>query len=303
MLTGSGIGVMRKRMEPLFEHRLRIDGYETRALELEGAGPALVLLHGYADSADTWRPLLDVLARRGRRAIAVDLPGFGAASRLGPGAVMPQWDAFAGGLVEHVSADTDGGPVIAAGNSLGGAISLRLAERADLPLAGVAPIAPAGLDHPRWFQLIERDPVVRTVLSLPVPIPRPVLAMAVGEAFRRLAFAQPRAADRRVLTTFAGHHPDRAAVARLLDTGRRLLPEISAPECFAFDRVQCPVLLVWGTKDRMVSHSGARRISEALPGTEVQLLEGVGHCPQLEAPERVAELLLGFAAAALAGAA
>ena len=289
-------------MEPLFEHRMRIDGYETRALELEGDGPALVLFHGYADSADTWRPLLDVLARRGRRAVAVDLPGFGAASRLGPGAVMPQWDAFAGGLVEQVAAET-GEEVVAAGNSLGGAVSLRLAERADLRLAGVVPIAPAGLDHPRWFQLIERDPVVRTVLSLPVPIPRQVLAVAVGEAFRRLAFAQPRAADRRVLSTFAGHHPDRAAVARLLDTGRRLLPEISTPECFAFDRVTCPVLLVWGTKDRMVSHSGARRISEALPDTDVQLLEGIGHCPQLEAPDRVAELLLGFAASPLAGAA
>lgn len=283
-------------MQPLFEHRLRVDGYETRALELEGDGPALVLFHGYADSADTWRPLLDLLARAERRAIAVDLPGFGAASRLGPGAVLPQWDAFAGALVEQVAAE-HGVPVVAAGNSLGGCISLRLAERADLPLAGVIPIAPAGLDHPRWFAVIERDPVVRTLLSLPIPIPRAALSLAVGEVYRRLAFADGRAADRRVLATFASHHPDRVAVARLLDTGRRLLPEISTPECFEFGRVACPILLVWGTRDRMVSHSGARRVSAALPDTEVELLDGIGHCPQLEVPDRVAELVLGFAGA------
>lgn len=281
-------------MQPLIEYRLQVGEHETRALELEGEGPALVLFHGYADSADTWRPLLDLLARAGRRAIAVDLPGFGQASRLRSGLVMPQWEAFAAGLVNQLHTEY-GVPVIAGGNSLGGAISLRLAQRDDLPLAGVVPIAPAGLDHPRWFNLIDRDPVVRGIFALPIPIPKPVLSIALGEVFRRLAFADGRAADRRVLSTFASHHADRAAVARLLDTGRRLLPEISTPDTFDFTRMRLPILLIWGTRDRMVSHSGATRVAGALPDTDVQLLEGVGHCPQLEAPQRVAQLVLRFA--------
>ena len=52
---------------------------------------AVVLLHGWSDSADTWRPLLAQLGARGRRAIAVDLPGFGEATRLHDGAVLPHW--------------------------------------------------------------------------------------------------------------------------------------------------------------------------------------------------------------------
>jgi pimeloyl-ACP methyl ester carboxylesterase len=44
----------------------------------------------------------------------------------------------------------------------------------------------------------------------------------------------------------------------------------------------------------MVTHRGAQVITTALPDTEVQLLEGIGHCPQLEAPERVAAVLLDF---------
>lgn len=273
---------------------MRIDDVETRVLELEGAGPALVLLHGWGDSADTWRPVLDLLARAGRRALAVDLPGFGTASRFGPGALLPQLDAFAGGLVERLASET-GGPLVVAGNSLGGVVALRLAERADLPLGGVVPIAPAGLDMPRWFEVIERDPVVRTLLTLPVPIPRPVLQRAIGGVYRRLAFSRPGLADPRVVDTFAAHHADRESTRRLLESGRRLLPELSAPP-FDFDRVCVPVLLVWGTLDRMVSHSGAERVAAALPGTEVVLLEGVGHCPQLEAADRLAELLLTFPA-------
>ena len=278
--------------QPLFEHRLEVDGFTTRVLEIEGTGPGLILFHGFGDSADTWRPLLDLLARANQRAVAVDLPGFGAASHLGPGAMLPQLDAFAGGLVERIHAET-GEPVVISGNSLGGVVALRAAERADLPVAGVVPIAPAGLDMPRWFELIERDPVVRTVLSLPVPIPRQALALAVGETFKRLAFARPGAADERVVRAMASHHPDKASVRRLVATGRRLLPELSG--CFDLGAVECPVLLIWGTRDRMVSHSGAKALTAGVPHTEVVLFEGCGHCPQLEETDRVAELLLQFA--------
>lgn len=69
-------------IQPLFEHRRRFAGYATRLLELEGTGTPIVLFHGYADSADTWRRTLALLARGGRRALAVDLPGFGPADRL-----------------------------------------------------------------------------------------------------------------------------------------------------------------------------------------------------------------------------
>jgi pimeloyl-ACP methyl ester carboxylesterase len=55
------------------------------------------------------------------------------------------------------------------------------------------------------------------------------------------------------------------------------------------------VLLIWGTLDRMVSHSGAQKIEQGIAGARVELLEDVGHCPQLEAPDRVLELLLDAA--------
>ncbi len=101
-----------------------VAGHRTRVLELADAGPGFVLLHGWGDSADTWRPLLAELAGRGRRAIAVDLPGFGHASRLAPGAILPQLDDFAAALVLEWGG---GEPVVVAGNSLGGAVALRLA--------------------------------------------------------------------------------------------------------------------------------------------------------------------------------
>lgn len=283
-------------MQPLIEHGLELAGHRTRALELEGRGPPILLLHGYADSADTWRLVLDRLAHRERRALAVDLPGFGGASPLGGGRVLPQLDAFTAAAVEHLAQDGD--EVVVAGNSLGGCLALRAAEDDAAPLAGIVPIAPAGLDMPRWFSIIERDPILRRLLAAPVPLPEQVLRAAVGELYRQLAFARPRAAQRQVVRAFTDHHRDRASVTRILENGRRMLPELGQP--FRLDRVRCPVLLVWGERDRMVTHQGARRVVEAVPGTTYELLAGVGHCPQIEAAGEVADLLAGFAAPASA---
>lgn len=282
-------------MQPLFEYRLELAGFQTRALELEGEGPALLLLHGFADSADTWRLVLDRLGRIDQRALAVDLPGFATAARLRDGSVLDQLDAFAAAAVRHLRKDT-GREVLIVGNSLGGAIALRAAQNGRLPLAGIVPVAPAGLEMPAWFGVIQRDPIVRTVLRSPVPLPEPVVRAAVGAAFRQLAFARPLAASAQVVRSFAAHHGHQRDLARALDAGRRMLPELRDP--FDLERIRCPVLLVWGDHDRMVSHRGAARITAALPGTTYELLEGCGHCPQLEAPDRLVEALLRFIASA-----
>jgi pimeloyl-ACP methyl ester carboxylesterase len=280
--------------EPLVEHRLTLGGVGTRALELEGDGPPLVLLHGFADSADTWRLLLDLLARRGRRALAVDLPGYGAADPLAPAEpVMAQYRRFARAAVEHACAEAGGAPVVLAGNSLGGAVALRAGEERDLPLAAVVPIAPAGLDMPRWFALIERDPFVRGLLAAPVRLPEVLVRAVVGEAYRALAFARPRGAAAEVVASFTQHHRTRAAVATVLANGRRLLPELTLDQ-FALAEIGVPVLLVWGDRDRMVSHEGSRLVLDALPQTTYVELDGVGHCPQVEAPERLLAALDAF---------
>jgi pimeloyl-ACP methyl ester carboxylesterase len=280
-------------MEPLIEHRRRFAGYDTRVLELEGHGPPLVLLHGFADSADTWRLVLDRLARAERRALAVDLPGFATASPLDPGPVLPQLDRFAAAVVAEAA--REGGPAIVSGNSLGGCVALRAAQRGDeLPLAGAVPVAPAGLDMARWFVLVERDPVLHSLLALPAPVPEAVVREVVGTVYRLLAFARPSTVERSVVDAFTGHHRDRATVRRYLEAGRRVLPELS--DCFALERIQCPLLVVWGARDRMVSPSGARRIADALPRTRVELIGGCGHCPQIEAADRLASLLAQFPA-------
>lgn len=279
--------------QPLIEYRDEIAGHHTRVLEIEGDGPPLLLLHGFADSADTWRMVLDRLGRTGRRAMAIDLPGFGTCTTIDPDAgILPQLDSMVASAVGRLAEET-GEQVVVSGNSLGGCASLRAAQNPDLPITAVAPIAPAGLDMPVWFSIIERDPFLRALLGSGLPIPPPVTRLAVARLYRTLAFSDTSGIPPQVLHTFAGHLQDRRSVSRIMGIGKRLLPELRDP--FAFDRIEVPVLLVWGDRDRMVTHKGSRHILEALPDTRYELIEGCGHCPQLETPDRVVDALLEFA--------
>ena len=273
-------------MEALFEHRIDVAGHSTRAFESAGEGPGIVLLHGWGDAADVWLAVLAELSARERRAIAVDLPGFGRATALKPGAVLPQLDAFAAELVRGWS---EGEPVVVAGSSLGGCLALRLAEQETVELAGVVPMAPDGLEAPAWFDAIEEDPIVRKLLSLPLPVPNALVRDAQRGAYDRLALQDASESQRAVVDALAKDAETRA----LLASGRGLLPELSAAP-FDLVGIRCPVLLVWGDHDRMLPRSNARIVLGSLPTTQVELIEGCGPRPQLEAPDRLLELLLPF---------
>ena len=245
---------------PIRERRLELAGYRTRALELGGAasGPSLILLHGWGDSADCWRPLFPELERLAVRAVALDMPGFGEAARLDrERPVLPQLDRFAAAAVRE-EAERAGG-VIIVGNSLGGCAAMRTAERAELPIAGIVPIAPAGLDMAQWFTIVETTPIVQALLRAPVPLPETIVREAVGRAYRSLAFTRPSAVDATAVASFTRHISSRRDVVRILGTGHRLRSELT-DGCFRLERIGCPVLVVWGDADKMVYSSGAERV-------------------------------------------
>ena len=78
----------------------------------------------------------------------------------------------------------------------------------------------------------------------------------------------------------------------VLDTGRRLMPELLDP--FELRRIDCPLLLIWGDRDRMVFTTGAERVLRTVDYSDIEVIPSCGHCPQLEVPSVLAELLLGF---------
>lgn len=275
------------------EHRSTLGETQTRVLTVDGEGPPILLLHGYADSADTWRPVLNRLADADRSVMAIDLAGFGSGGDLiADRALLPQWDAMVAEAIAELSELHGGGEVIVAGNSLGGCLALRAAENEEFPIAGIVPIAPAGLDMARWFPVIESERLIRLLRLSPLPIPEFAVREVVGRVYRNLAFSSPEQADASSVASFTQHIRTVDRGMHVLDVGRRLLPELVSP--FRLELIDCPLLLVWGSRDRMVFTTGAERVLRTVDYSDIEVIEGCGHCPQVEDPGRLADLLTTF---------
>ena len=269
-----------------------LGGIGTRRLSVEGGGTPLLLIHGFADSADTWGPLLGELADAGRAASAIDLAGFGAAEapRRDRG-LLTQWDAMVAEAITELS-DTHGSEVFIAGNSLGGCLAMRAAESETLPVAGIVPIAPAGLDMARWFGAIEGERLLKLLQLSPVPIPEVIVREVVGRVYSNLAFSSPGRASAEAVASFTSHITSVDRGQEILGIGRRLLPELRSP--FRLERIDCPLLLIWGERDRMVYTTGVERVLRTVPYSDVEIIPGCGHCPQVEVPEQLVQMLLDF---------
>ena len=105
---------------------------------------------------------------------------------------------------------------------------------------------------------------------------------AQSSAYRQFAFRHPSETQRAVVDAFSRDGETRADLAALLGVRPRARARaLDAP--FDLIGIRCPVLLVWGAHDRMLPHSDARIALGSLPTTQVELIEGAGHRPQLEA--------------------
>lgn len=258
--------------------------------QVKPAAPRLVLLHGYCDSADTWRPVLELLAAAGVPAVAVDLPGFGDAQPLRPGPMLPQLDAFTAAVVKEQAVL---GTVVLAGNSLGGTMSLRAAENHRLPVAGVVSIAAPGFVDSWLIRTVARYPLpLRMYSALPLPIPGFLVRAVAEQVVPRLLYADSSAADAAQVRRFTSLFPDYRSTTTRLEQARQLVEELA--NAYRLDEVRIPLLVVVCGKDKLVSAASGRQLHALVPHSRLMVREDWGHCPQLDDPVEISELLTYF---------
>ncbi len=240
-----------------------------------GSGEPLLLIHGLGGAGMIWDPVLDRLASE-RDVIAIDMPGFGLSPELSEG--TPASAANLGRAVaEFVRAQGIERPHVA-GNSLGGWVALEMAKAGET--RSICAISPAGL----WRSPLgpKRGDLRRIGRGL-----RPLLGAALANRGVRTALLQ---------TSLA--HPDRLTreEAEKLISGWLDSPGYDAANeqmrLGVFEHAELvgvPVTIAWGSADRLL---GPPRPERMPPGTRYLVLEGAGHTPTWDEPERVAGLIL-----------
>ena len=248
-----------------------------------GNGSPLVLLHGFTDTWRTWdlvRPTLE----RAHDVFAPTLPGHAG----GPALPEPLTVTT---LVDALEAMLDDAGVETAhvvGNSLGGYLALRLAERGRA--RSVVALAPAG----GWAA---GDEAFLTTLGYFTAL-APQLAMAAAHADRILATE----AGRRQVTAFLASRYEHLSVELLTHLVQgaaqcdvATMVALAEREGWPLDaaRVTCPVRFVWGNADLLLPLPGAAAGYRAqFPHAEWIELDDVGHCPHLDVPLVTAQLVL-----------
>ena len=279
------------------------NGVRLHYIEAGSGEPPIVLLHGLGSTVTKWRDTLPMIGAR-RRAIAVDLPGFGK-SDTPPGRYT--FGFLAGGIIAFLDALSIERCVLV-GNSLGGMTAMWLAAARPERVAGLVLVDPA-LPLPAGARPDASTVTRMAVASLP----------GVGEALYTL-FTRLKTADEQVADGLKRNVADASKVSqetqRLLHieaeerrhaTGLRR-PVLSAQRNLMWmltarreevgrvaGSLGVPTLLVWGSEDKLVPLATGEEWVGKIPGAELVVMEGAGHNPQVEMPDRFAEIVLAFA--------
>lgn len=263
--------------------------------------PVVVGVHGLGGAAWNWAAVAPQLTTR-YRLLAIDLAGHGRTPAAGRSTTVRANRR----LLDRFIREVVGEPVVLMGNSMGGAISLLEASRSPDVVRALVLVDPA-LPRPMLTPVDPRVAATFAVMSLPglgeamfnrrrhrrtpEQVVRETLALCTVDPSRippdvvRLGIAL---SEERAGYEFAAHD--------FLAAARSLVRMLAASRRFrdAMAQVRAPVLLIHGDSDRLVSWRVAEGVAAANPSWRFEVARGIGHVPQLEAPDWTASLVLDW---------
>jgi pimeloyl-ACP methyl ester carboxylesterase len=250
--------------------QLSVAGIELEALR-RGAGPPIVLLHGF-QTLDAQARVLDLLARHGT-VIAPSLPGFGHSKRPDEFETVADLVHLVLALLDEISGDK----ATLIGLSFGGWLAAEAAVKCDHNIARLVLADPVGIkisppDQPDILDIFNRSPDEVRAKSWHDPDRfAPDFDEMTDEAL--VVYAR----NREALCRYAWH------------------PYLYDPQLKRWlARIRVPTLVLWGASDRIVTPAYGRAYSALVPSARFELIAGAGHHPEIEQPEAFVARIAAF---------
>lgn len=264
--------------------------------------PPLVLIHGFGCGSGHWRHNAAPLAEAGWCVFALDLIGFGASSQPGGRLDNRLWAR----QLERFLAEVVQQPAVLVGHSLGGLVVLSCAvffpQRVRAVVAAPLPDPTLLMPVPRrrapWRRRLQRWLVQGLCRLLPLELIVPLLAHSpLLDLGIQSAYTAAVIGDRDLHRLIA--RPARRATAarslRAMSLGMALRPRAATAPAL-LQRLQQPLLLIWGERDRLVPLRVAASIRQLRQNTPLAVLPQLGHCPHDEQPEPFHRVLIPWLA-------
>jgi pimeloyl-ACP methyl ester carboxylesterase len=272
----------------LSEEWIQVDGLSVR-FQRSGSGPALLLVHGLLGYSFSWRFVIPQLAK-GREVFALDMPGSGFSEcDAGLDCHLKSAAQRLLGFMNEVGITA----CDLVGSSYGGATALMAAVLAPARIRTLVLVSPAN----PWSKIgstrlsLLNLPLMSSIFPRVARICTPLNAFSLSRMFgdsRRM----PADTVRGYGLVLARHGVLEHAVkiVRMWHTDMR---ELEA----ALPRIgDIPVLLLWGSKDRVVDQRSAELLRRRLHRARIAVIPGAGHLPYEECPEEFSSIVLDFLA-------
>src|SRR5580698_7007465 len=246
------------------------------------SGPAVVLIHGYTDSARDWVPMLPYVSKH-YRLILVDIRGHGQSSK--PECCYTRLD-FAYDiklLLDALGVRT----ADIVGHSLGSIIAQTFAEYWPERTAHVVLISSTGGAPPDRPKKPPQFDFAAEIRKLKDPI-------EADSPFMIAWWDSPTPVDPDFIRR---ERQDAAAIP--LRVWLAVLDQSLSGEMYGdlqntLPRLKAPTLLIWGSKDPIMEEPVRKSLRSALPAARVKIFEGLGHNPFWENPPAVAAIVNEF---------
>lgn len=235
--------------------------------------PAVLLVHGFGSSLQTWDAWSSDLARD-MRVIRFDLPGNGLSS---PDPTGDYSDARTMALMLALLGQLKVEKVSVVGNSIGGRIAWTFAATHPARVAKLVLVSPDGFASP-GFEYGKAPEVPGSIQLMRLTLPQWLLRMSLAPAYANPATMTDALAER-YHALMLGPGARNAMMARMQQT-------VLVDPVPLLQRITAPTLLLWGRQDGMIPFDNSADYARAIPQNQLVALDGVGHLPQEEDPVR-----------------
>lgn len=260
------------------------------AYRMSGEGETLLLVHGMAGSSATWRAVLPQLAQR-YRVLAPDLPGHGDSAKPRGDYSLGAFAAWLRDLLHELGIER----VTAIGQSLGGGVAMQFSYQHPELCDRLVLIGSGGLGPDvNWTLRLLAAPGSEFLLPLVAPAAvrdagnkvrgwlaavgiRSVRGDEMWNAYASLSDSDTRQAFLRTLRAVVDHRGQAVSALSRLYLNEGL-----------------PTQLIWGDSDGIIPVAHGYAAHEAIPGSRLAVLDGVGHYPHLEDPAAVVDIIDDF---------
>ena len=242
--------------------------------KIAGSGPAILILHGWGGSSDSWMKVQEIVSKEGYQVIVPDFPGFGKSKTPPIPWGIKDYTDFVNEFIEKTCGESVE-PFFLLGHSFGGRIAIKFAVSYPEKIKGLILCDSAGIKQ-KW------GPKEKFIFRLS-KIGNAIFTPKILTRFKNRA--------RELFYIFLRHKDYVKADGTMKETIKKVLEEDLLPE---LSEIKNRTLIVWGQGDRMVPVKFAHIFKERIENSQLLILPKIGHSPHLESPKELAEVILKF---------